>query len=547
MLLRPYQSRLVSRAVKALEKHGNTLCVAPTGAGKTIMLGSLAKEVGGKTLVLQHRQELVGQNMRKFKQINDGATTSLWTAEKKSFRGDATFAMVQSLCGHLDRIPKLDLLIADEAHHCAAPTWQAIIDRAREVNPAVKIAGFTATPSRTDGKGLRKIFDNVCDKITLKELVELGFLVAPRAFVLRVDGVDEKLKALKGQSDFGDQAEVADVLNTEVVNAEVIRHWREKAGDRPTVVFGATVAHAEAVAQAFRDAGVPAECVHGELSLKERNAILRRMTAGETKVVTNCMVLTEGWDYPPVSCVILLRKCSSKGPMIQMVGRGLRRVDPEEFPGVVKKDCVVLDFGMSLATHGDINADVDLDEREPDPDAAPTKDCPQCEAEVPAGVRVCPFCGYEFPPPEEEGTQVLEQVEMSEVEILGRSMWRYIDLFGSGRCFLASGFEACAGVFSKDDDIWYAIGRQKRHRVRCVLVGERTQALAAADDFLREHETETASRKFCRWLNDPATDAQMAQLARFGYRNVPLSKYEAGAHLSFRFGQKDIERIMGVA
>jgi superfamily II DNA or RNA helicase len=545
MLLRPYQSRLVSRAVRALEKRGNTLCVAPTGAGKTIMLGSLAKEVGGKTLVLQHRQELVGQNMRKFRQINERATCSLFTADKKSFRGDATFAMVQSLCGHLDRIPKLDLVIADEAHHCAAPTWQAILERARELNPDVKIAGFTATPSRTDGKGLRKIFDNVCDKITLKELVELGFLVPPRAFVLKVDGVDEKLKALKNQSDFGDQAMVADVLNTAVVNGEVIRHWREKGQGRPTVVFAATVAHAEDVAKAFREAGIPAECVHGELPVRERNAILDRMTSGETKVITNCMVLTEGWDFPPVSCVVLLRKCSSKGPMIQMVGRGLRTVSPQDYPGVIKKDCIVLDFGMSLAVHGNIDADVDLDEHESDPEDAPTKDCPQCEAEVPAGVRICPFCGYVFPPPEEEATQVLEQVELSEVDILGRSPWRYVDLFGTGRCFLASGFEAWAGIFSKDDETWYAIGRKKKCRVNCVHVGERTQALAAADDFLRTWETETASMKFCRWLNDPCTDAQMAQLARFGY-TPGLSKYEAGAHLSFQFGRKDIERIIGV-
>jgi len=545
MILRPYQSRLVSRAVKALERRGNTLCVAPTGAGKTIMLGSLAKEVGGKTLVLQHRQELVGQNMKKFRQINERATTSLFTAEKKSFRGDAVFAMVQSLYGHLDRIPKLDLVIADEAHHCAAPTWRAIIDRARELNPDVKIAGFTATPSRSDGKGLREVFDNVCDKITLKELVELGFLVPPRAFVLNVDGTGDRLKALKNQSDFGDQNAVADVLNTEVVNAEVIRHWREKAEDRPTVVFAATVAHAEDVAKAFREAGIPAECVHGELSIKERNAILNRMTKGETKVIANCMVLTEGWDYPPVSCVVLLRKCSDKGPLIQMVGRGLRTVSPSDYPGVVKKDCIVLDFGMSLATHGNIDADVDLDERESDPEGAPLKTCPECGAEVPLAVRECPFCGYEFPLPEEEESQVLEKVELSEVDILGRSMWRYVDLFGTGRCFLASGFEAWAGVFSKDDETWYAIGRKKRCRVNCVMVGERTQALAAADDFLRTWETEPASRKYCRWLNEPCTDAQMAQLARFGY-GPGLSKYEAGAHLSFRFGQRDIERILGV-
>lgn len=549
MLLRPYQSRLVSRAVSALETHGNTLAVAPTGAGKTVCLSALAKEVGGKTLVLQHRQELVGQNMKKFRQVNGGAECSLWTAGKKSFRGDATFAMVQSLYGHLDEMPPFDLLIADEAHHCAAPTWLSIIERAKELNPAVKVAGFTATPSRSDGRGLRKVFNNVCDQITLGELVELGFLVRPRAFAVDAGGSAERLRALKGQSDFGDQNAVADVLDTEVVNAEVIRHWKEKAGGRPTVAFAATVAHAASVAQAFRDAGISAECVHGELSPAERQAVLDRMTRGETQVVTNCMVLTEGWDYPPVSCVILLRKCSDKGPVIQMVGRGLRTVCPEEYPDVVKKDCIVLDFGASLATHGSIDAEVDLgSEKDREPGMAELKTCPEadggCGAEVPVGTRTCPFCGYEFP--RREPGAAVECVELAEIDILGRSMWRYVDLFGTGRCFLASGFNAWAGIFSADDETWFAIGRRKRGRVSKVLVGERPQALAAADDFLRMWETETASQKNRRWLDDPCTDAQQAQLARFGY-GTGLSKYEAGAHLAFQFGRKDIERILGVA
>lgn len=512
-------------------------------SGKTIMLGSLAKEIGGKTLVLQHRQELVWQNMRKFRQINEGASCSFFTATRKSFNGDATFAMVQSLYGHLEDIPKLDLVIADEAHHCVAPTWRAIIERAREVNPSVLIAGFTATPSRTDGKGLRKIFDNVCDKISLRELIELGFLVKPRCFILNVDGSAEKLKALKNQSDFGDQNDVADILDTEVVNSEVIRHWKEKAGDRPTVVFAATVEHAANVARAFCEAGVPAECVHGELSARERRAILKRMTSGETKAITNCMVLTEGWDYPPVSCVILLRKCSGKGPMIQMAGRGLRTVNPQEYPGIVKRDCIILDFGISLATHGGIEADVELEDR--------YKKCPECKAKVLLGVKQCPECGYVWEKEQGEGEGegedegiVLEHVELSEIEILGKSMWRYVDLFNSGRCLVASGFNAWAGIFSKNDDTWYAIGRRKNHRVDCVHIGERTQALAAADDFLRTWENEAASRKTCRWLNDPATDAQMYQLARFG-ETAMRSKYEAAAQLSFRFAQRDIERILG--
>ena len=122
MLLRPYQKRLVDRAVKALANHGNTLAVAATGAGKTICLSAIGKAIDGKTLVLQHRHELVQQNCAKYRAVNPKTSIGLWTADKKTFRSQTTFAMVQSLVGHLSRIPKLDLIIADEAHHLAAPT-----------------------------------------------------------------------------------------------------------------------------------------------------------------------------------------------------------------------------------------------------------------------------------------------------------------------------------------------------------------------------------------------------------------------------------------
>ena len=181
MLLRPYQERLVSRAVSALSSHGNTLAVAATGAGKTICLAAVAKEIGGRQLVLQHRQELVSQNMGKFRLMNPDADCSLWTADVRSFEGDTTFAMVQSLFQHTDEMPKLDLVIADEAHHVAAPSWLKIIRAAQEKNPDCKVIGFTATPSRSDKLALRQVFDNVCDQITTGELVRLGFLVPPRA------------------------------------------------------------------------------------------------------------------------------------------------------------------------------------------------------------------------------------------------------------------------------------------------------------------------------------------------------------------------------
>ncbi len=110
-------------------------------------------------------------------------------------------------------------------------------------------------------------------------------------------------------------------------------------------------------------------------------------------MIANVAVLTEGYDNPPTSCVVLLRPSSYKSTMIQMVGRGLRTVDPEEYPGVIKTDCVILDFGTSSLIHGSLEQDVDLDGRLATGDA-PTKQCPECAATVPAAVIECPLCGY---------------------------------------------------------------------------------------------------------------------------------------------------------
>ena len=101
---------------------------------------------------------------------------------------------------------------------------------------------------------------------------------------------------------------------------------------------------------------------------------------GDMQVVVNVAVLTEGFDAPPVSCVVLTRPCSFKATMVQMIGRGLRTVDQEEFPGVIKTDCIVMDFGTSVLTHGEIDDSVDLDGGEATEGDAPEKQCPACEA-----------------------------------------------------------------------------------------------------------------------------------------------------------------------
>jgi DNA repair protein RadD len=470
----------VERSLRALDEHGETLGVGPTGCGKTVMLSAVVGKALGdddaKACVLAHRDELTAQNQAKFQRVNPGLTTSVVDAREKSWAGRTVFAMVPTLAraANLAAMPVLDVLVVDEAHHAAADTYQRIIERAYRRNPDLKLYGVTATPNRGDKRGLRSIFSNVADQIRIGELIAAGNLVRPRTFVIDV-GVQSALARVKRKADDFDMAAVGAIMNRTPITDQVIHHWRDKAGDRQTVVFCSTIDHATAVHARFVTAGVRAVLVTGEMGEAERRAALGAYASGEAQVVVNVAVLTEGWDHPPTSCVVLLRPSSFKCTMIQMIGRGLRTVDPNEHPGVVKTDCVILDFGTSTLLHGSIEQDVDLDGRDAEPGEAPTKTCPGCEAEVLLGVRECPLCGHIF-----EGTTgaaPLDQFVMTEIDLLSRSSFRWVDLFGDDGALAANGFTAWGGVFFLNGR-WHAVGGAKDNGLRLLAIGERTVCLA---------------------------------------------------------------------
>lgn len=546
MLLRPRQKQFVARSVDALRTHGNTLAVAPTGAGKTIMLSAVAGEMLGdtdaKACVLAHRDELTEQNRTKFARVNPAITTSVVDARTKSWHGQVTFAMVPTLSrtANLGAMPSLDLLIVDEAHHAAAESYQRVIDRARETNPSCRIYGVTATPNRGDRKGLRPIFSNVADQIRIGELIAAGHLVAPRTFVIDV-GVQEELRKVRRTADDFDMGEVNRVMNRAPINDAVVEHWREKAGDRQTVVFCSTIEHASNVCAAFNSAGVAAVMVTGEMGEAERRAVLAAYASGEAQVIVNVAVLTEGWDHPPTSAIVLLRPSSFKCTMIQMVGRGLRPVNPQEHPGVIKTDCIVLDFGISTLLHGTLEQDIDLDGHEANGEA-PTKVCPECGAEIPLACTECPICGYPFPRYGRPAIPLNDFV-MSEIDLLKRSSFCWCDLFGDDAALVAGGFHAWAGVFFLDDR-WYGVGGLKQQRPRLIAIGERIVCLAAADDWLNENETDESAHKSRGWLKLAPTEKQLALLPETWRQDYNLTRYHASALITFSFNRAAIRALV---
>tara|TARA_R100001440_G_scaffold68951_2_gene90619 strand:+ start:2939 stop:4618 length:1680 start_codon:yes stop_codon:yes gene_type:complete len=549
MILREYQKIAIDDASDALDKHGNTLVVAPTGAGKTIMLSALVgkrHKSSQNVLILQHRDELVSQNSNKFHRVNPSLSSSEVNAAQKDWSGDAVFAMVQTLSRekNLDNMPKLDLIVVDEAHHTIADTYQRIIKAAKKANEGVQIVGFTATPNRGDKKGLRDIFTNCSHQIEISTLIREGFLVPPKTYVIDVGVQDELRQVRKAISDF-DMAQVESIMNRRAINQRVVEEWDAKAGDRQTIVFCSTIKHAEDLCKEFIRYGIDAAMVTGNTDKDKREQILRDLSNGNIQVVVNVAVLTEGFDSPPVSCIVLTRPCSYKATMVQMIGRGLRTVDQEEFPGVVKSDCIVMDFGTSVLTHGSLDDAVDLDGKQADGNGeVPVKICPSCKAEIPLGVKECPLCGYEGEKPDPE---ILDNFVLTEVDLMNRSPFRWIDLFGTGACLAAAGFNGFA-LIAEVDGLCMAIVKKNKGKTRVISIGTKRQVMAAADDFMRQNESGDTANKTKRWLNDSPSQKQRDLLAQHGVVVSALdfswTKYRAACMLNYVWNKRFVDNIV---
>ena len=556
MLLRSRQQEFVDKCVVALADNDNTLGVAPTGAGKTIMLSAVISEMHKqnpnlKACVLAHRDELTTQNEEKFKWVNPAISTSIVDSYGKSWEGQVIFAMVQTLSrqNNLKQMPPVDLLVIDEAHHATAPSYKNVLDYAYQTNPNLKLLGVTATPERGDKSSLGELFNNCCDQIKIGDLILRGNLVRPVTFAIDMGNATEKLKALKTRSkgDYSDE-EVASILDSEPLNSEVVRHWREKAGDRKTVIFCSSIAHARNVTNSFNSFSIPAALITGEMNKEQRAIVFENMTRGAIQVIVNVAVLTEGWDYPPISCVVLLRQSSFKSTMIQMIGRGLRTIDPVIYPDIIKKDCVVLDFGISTMLHGSLDQMINLSSKNKG-----FRVCPSCKKKIPKEAEECPLCNADLVEQEQvedkkkKAKTILSSFEMAEIDLLEAVNFDFTEF--KDDTLLAAGFNSWAYV-QKKGDIWVAVGgRQERTYTastwtdseplpdiptRVIYQGGKLEAIAAANDFLSLYEKQETAMKSASWRNHRPTEKQLNLIPSCYKKDGSLTRGDAAAIITYK-------------
>jgi DNA repair protein RadD len=562
MILRPRQIEFVEKSVAALKEHGNTVSVAFTGAGKTICLSAVIKKFASekanlKTLVIAHRDEITYQNQDKFSRVAPNIATSFFNGDCKDWSGQTVFGMVQSLSREnaLEEMPAFDLIVIDEAHHVTAETYRNVINRITELNKNVKIFGVTATPMRGDKNNIGVIFSNCADQISLPELIGSGHLVPPVTYRIDTGETSEKLEAisLRKGSDYNDK-EIADILDTVPLNTRVVEEWKAKAGTRKTVIFCSDIKHATNVTNAFKRSGVKAELVTSLMTSESRKQVLQDIETDKVQVLVNVAILTEGWDYPPISCVVLLRCSSYKSTMIQMIGRGLRLIDASIYPNDTKTDCIVLDFGISTILHGNLEQEIKLKE-----ELAKERDtCPDCKKKIPLSAEVCPLCNADIEEAEEQQKvarekRILERFVMAEINLLEKSHFAWTDLRLPNKAMMAAGFNVWCCVLEYEGK-WFAIGGRKQGAnidtdTTIVHKGGKLQALAAGEDFLCKYETHEAASKVGRWRHEKPTTKQRKWLPSQFKRVRKITKGDAGAILTYQMqAQSEIRNVLsGVA
>jgi DNA repair protein RadD len=352
-------------------------------------------------MMLTHVKELIEQNAKTLINIWPLAPVGIYSAGLKQrdnglpivYGGIASVYKNEHLFGHRD------LLLIDEAHllgQSDSSMYQKTIAKLKEVNPLLKVIGFTATPYRL-GQGMLTdsgLFTDICYDITgpaaFNRLIAEGFLVPlfPKPTHSTVD-VSEVGLASNGDYQKGALETAAEKI-TYAALQEMCYYGAER---RCWLVFAAGVKNAENAAEMLQSLGVSAAAVHSKLSDEERNARISAFKRGELRAIVNNNVLTTGFDHPPIDLIGMLRPTLSPGLWVQMLGRGTR-----PSPNTGKRDCLVLDFARNTARLGPINDPVKPRKKgDGEPGDAPVKICPNCGIYNHASARNCIACGYEFP------------------------------------------------------------------------------------------------------------------------------------------------------
>jgi superfamily II DNA or RNA helicase len=562
--LRPYQRRALDNVATA-EREGvrRPLIVHPTGTGKTVTFthGIAERAERGRSAVLVHREELAEQTRKKIQMVAPELSVGTVKAELNELDADVVVVSVPTVA-RTARLAQLvesgrrspfGTLWVDEAHHAPAPSWTRALTDLGSFNPYGPLTvGFTATPER-DNKTLG-VWEKVVDFMSIREAIygdprkkeEGGYLVPILPAVVVETSVDlDKVGRSRG-GDYSDGG-LGAALEESGAIAQMADAVKENAPDRKGVAFLPTVRTSQLLAEALRARGIAAEHLDGATPADERRAILRRLKTGETQWVCNCAVLTEGFDEPSISCVLIGRPTKFHGLYVQMVGRGTRL-----FPG--KKDLMVIDIVGASERHEliglvDLGLDIDDPRKPKDPGEEPeAQACPSCGVPCEFAEHRCVLC-HRYLPAEialSGGTrhENCKSGGAKKVDVFGSSRLRWLPV-EDGFC-LGAGKEVVVMV-PVGIDTWKLAAYEGGKLT--VLQDELPAdwAMGIGEDRAKAF-TKLVERQ-ARWLRAPVTEAQLQRLVREGLpsKHIPRvkTKGEAADLITRIAGRRAVRRLRG--
>lgn len=336
-----------------LAEHDDNPCVVtPTASGKSVMIAQIAKDAvtlwNGRVLILAHVKELLEQNAGKIKALCDGIDVGIYSAglDRRDTDNPIIVAGIQSVWNKADKLGKFDVVIVDEVHTISIDNedsmYRKFLAAEKEINPLVRVVGFTATPFRLKGGLICKpenIMNNICYEVGIKEMIRQGYL---SPLIARAGREEAKLDNLHIRAGEFIAEEIAAAMDVDSLTNSACREIVELTRERKSVlIFTSSVEHCHHVADYIRRySGQECAIVTGETPADERAEIIDRFKGKQIpadlfgnmkpplKFLCNVNVLTTGFDAPNTDCVVLLRPTASPGLLIQMVGRGFR-LSPE--------------------------------------------------------------------------------------------------------------------------------------------------------------------------------------------------------------------------
>ncbi len=397
MNLWPHQARGLVLLRDACREYGRVLVVASCGSGKTVLGAEVcagASRLGNRVLWVAHQTELIDQPVAEFQDRYGLSVGIIQAARPKNPGAPIQVATIQTLSRR--EIPTgFDIIIFDEAHlHVGTKTPQRIID----ANPEAQVIGLTGTPTRLDGTGMKSVYRKMIQLAQPSELIEAGILVRPRVFGSEKGPDLSKVHTVDGDYN---QMELEDACMKASLLGDIAKTFRKRAF-RPdgshlsAILFGSSVAHSKACRDALVADGVNAIHLDADTHADERRAMLGRLRSGEPIVICNVRVLTTGFDYRGLECLIDAGPTKSLSLFIQKQSRVLRSA-----PG--KTSALILDHACNIKgrqdshgmPHADRNWTMDGIEKK-DRELIPSlRTCPECFAIFPPAP-ACPECGHAF-------------------------------------------------------------------------------------------------------------------------------------------------------